>query len=303
MMSRRDWRIGTGKWSLVGCLLLLITLGTASGADLPEIKKRGVLRHLGVPYAEFIVGAGTGLDSELIKLFAAHLGVRYEYVETSWKAVIGDLTGKRVRPEGTDIEVLGDVPVRGDIIANGLTILPWREKVLDFSIPTFPSGVWLITRADSSLTPISPTGKIQSDIKAVKSLLQNRSVLAMENSCIDPNLHGIYSTGAKVILFDRQLNELAPAIINRDADASLLDVPDALIALIKWPGKIKIIGPISQMQEMGCGFAKDSPLLRQEFNRFFDKCKKDGSYRKLVQKHYPSVISYFPEFFEKYEIR
>ena len=262
-----------------------------------------MLRHLGVPYAEFVVGAGAGLDSELIKLFAAHLGVRYEYVETSWKTVIGDLTGKRVRPKGTDIEVLGDVPVRGDVIANGLTILPWREKVLDFSTPTFPSGVWLITQADSSLRPIAPTGKIQSDISAVKSLLQDRSVLAMEKTCVDPNLHDIYSTGAKVVLFDRQLNELAPAIINRDAETSLLDVPDALIALEKWPGKIKVIGPISQMQEMGCGFAKDSPLLRQEFNQFFDKCKKNGSYRKLVQKHYPSVISYFPKFFEKYEIR
>ncbi len=57
------------------------------------------------------------------------------------------------------------------------------------------------------------------------------------------------------------------------------------------------------MQEMGCGFAKDSPLLLQEFNRFFDKVKKDGSYRKLVEEHYPSVISYFPEFFEKQGVR
>ena len=248
-------------------------------------------------------GAGVGLDSEVIKLFAAHLGVRYEYVETSWKTVIGDLIGKRVRPKGADIEVLDNVPVRGDIIANGLTILPWREKVLKFSIPTFPSGVWLITQADSNLRPIAPTGKIQSDIAAVKSLLQNRSVFAVENSCIDPNLHGLYSTGANVILFDRQLNELAPAIINRDADAGLLDVPDALIALTKWSGKIKVVGPISPMQEMGFGFAQDSPLLRQAFNHFFDTCKKDGSYRKLVQKHYPTLISYYPDFFEKYEIQ
>ena len=262
-----------------------------------------MLRHLGVPYAEFVLGNGAGLDSELIKLFAVHLGVRYEYVETSWNTVIGDLTGKRVRPEGTEIEILDDVPVRGDIIANGLTILPWRKKILDFSTPTFPSGVWLITRADSILQPIKPTGKIASDIVTVKSLLQDRFVLTVENSCIDPNLHGIYATGANVILFDRQLNELAPAILNKNAEACLLDVPDALIALEKWPGKIKIIGPISQPQEMGCGFAKDSPRLREKFNQFFDQCKGDGVYRKLVQKHYPSVISYFPAFFEKYEIR
>ena len=161
-------------------------------------KKRGSAPS-GVPYAHFVIGAGIGLDSELTKLFADHLKVRYEYVETSWKSVIGDLTGKRVRAKGTDIEVLDHVPVRGDIIASGLTILPWREKVLDFSAPTFPSGVWLITQADSSLKPITPTGKIQADIAAVKLLLQDRSVFVMNNSCIDPNLHDIYSTQANVI--------------------------------------------------------------------------------------------------------
>lgn len=303
MKVKSDWGITAGKWFPVVCLLLLIPLGVAIGADLPEIKKRGVLRHLGVPYARFVITAGTGLDSELIQLFAAHLKVRYEYVEASWNTIIEDLTGKRVQPNGEDIEVLDTVPVRGDIIANGLTILPWRKKVLDFSDPTFPSGVWLIATADSSLKPITPTGEIQSDIAAVRSLLQGRSVLVAANSCLDPNLNDIYATQARVIQFDRQLNEMAPAIINRDAETSLLDVPDVLIALEKWPGKIKVIGPVSSMQEMGCGFAKDSPLLRQEFNRFFDRCKKDGVYQNLVQKHYPSITYYYPKFFEKQGIR
>ena len=302
MKLKSDWRIILVTCAWVFGLIVSIPLG-AIGADLPEIQKRGVLRHLGVPYAEFVIGDGMGLDTELVKLFADHLGLRYEYVETSWKTVIQDLTGKRVRPKGADIEFIEDVPVRGDIIANGLTILPWRQKVLDFSMPTFPSGVWLITHAGSNLKPITPTGKIHSDIAAVRLLLQDRSVFVMENTCIDPNVHDMYSTKARVIEFDRQLNELAPAVINRDAEASLLDVPDVLISLEKWPGKIKVIGPISPMQEMGCGFAKDSPLLRQEFNQFFDQCKRDGIYRKLVQKYYPSVISYFPDFFEKYRIR
>lgn len=302
MKVTKYWAIIIGKWLLASCLLLSIPLQAAWGSDLPEIKKRGVLRHLGVPYAEFVIGGGIGLDAALIMRFAAHLGVRYEYVETSWKRVIGDLTGKQVRPMGTDVKVLGSVPVRGDIIANGLTILPWREKVLNFSSPTFPSGVWLITQADSAMQPIIPSGKVQVDISAVKSLLRDLTVFTMKNSCLDPDLHNIYATGAEVLQFNRQVNELAPAIINRKAQAGLLDVPDVLVALEKWPGKIKVIGPISPTQEMGWGFAKESPLLRQAFNAFFETCKKDGSYRKLVQTHYPSVFDYFPEFFEKYGI-
>ena len=61
---------------------------------------------------------------ELVQLFAQHLGVKYEYVKTSWEAVIGDLTGGKVKPRGKDVEITGNVPVKGDIVANGFTILP-----------------------------------------------------------------------------------------------------------------------------------------------------------------------------------
>lgn len=47
--------------------LLIITIGSASGADLPEVKKIGVLHHLGVPYASFITGSGDGLVSQVLE--------------------------------------------------------------------------------------------------------------------------------------------------------------------------------------------------------------------------------------------
>lgn len=278
--------------------LLIITIGSASGADLPEVKKIGVLHHLGVPYASFITGSGDGLDVELVKLFARHLGVEYKYVKTNWKDVISDLAGKRVKRKDSDIEILGDWPVKGDMIANGLTILPWREKVVIYSTPTFPTQVWLVAHADSSIRPVKPSGGINKDIAAVKALLRGHSVLGVANTCLDPSLYSLKEAGAEVRLFNGNLNELAPAIINRDTETTLLDVPDALIALEKWPGKIKVIGPVSPRQNMGCAFAKTSPRLRGAFNRFFDKCKKDGQYVYLVKKYYPAVFRYYPEFFE-----
>ncbi len=38
----------------------------AGARDLDEIKKSGVLRHLGVPYANFVTGSGDGMDVELV---------------------------------------------------------------------------------------------------------------------------------------------------------------------------------------------------------------------------------------------
>jgi ABC-type amino acid transport substrate-binding protein len=252
-----------------------------------------------VPYANFVTRAQDGLDVEVVKLFAQELGVKYEFVETSWENILGDLTGKKVKARGDDVQVLGAAPVRGDLIACGFTILPWRKKIIDYSIATFPTQVWLVARSESPQKPITPAGDIDQDIAAVRALLKGCSLLGKTNTCLDPSLYNLDQTGAKVKLFPGGLNELAPAVLNGEAQMTLLDVPDALIALEKWPGKIKIIGPLSRKQEMGAAFTKDSPQLREAFNRFLEKCQEDGSFRRLVNKYYPEVQSYFPEFFAK----
>lgn len=268
-------------------------------ADLLEIKKRGVLRHLGIPYAGFVTGTGDGLDVELTKLFARHLGVRYEYVKADWGTVVQDLVGKNVRVRGAEVELLEDAPVRGDMIANGFTILPWRKKLVSFSVPTFPSQIWLLARADSKVRPIRPTGNIQKDIALAKALMKEKSVLSVKKTCLDPDLYNLAATGAQIICFAGQVNELAPALLNHDAEMTILDVPDALVALEKWPGKLKILGPVSERQIMAVAFPKDAPRLLAAYNQFFTKVKNDGTYLKLVKKYYPSAPYFFPEFFPR----
>ncbi|MFX3945835.1 hypothetical protein ACJBV8_10025, partial [Streptococcus suis] len=79
--------------------------------------------------------------------------------------------------------VVGEsVLIEGDLIANGVTILDWRSEVLDFSQDYFPSGVWLVSRTDSTLSPIKPSGSVDEDVKTVKQLIHGREVLALEHS-------------------------------------------------------------------------------------------------------------------------
>jgi len=269
------------------------------GQDLAEIKRAGVLRHLAIPYANFYTGRGDGLDVELVQGFAKEIGVRYELVETNWQRVFGDLTGRNARRDGNNAKFLDTVPIRGDIIANGMTILPWRKQIVDFSIPTFPSGVWLVARADSDLKPIRPSGNLHKDIAQVKAQLAGHTVLALPSTCLDPGLYGMKETRAiiKIQPPERKLNELVPAILNNDAEATLLDVPDALIALTRWPGQIKVIGPISEKQVMAAAFRKTSPELRAAFNRYFKKITSNGTYQGLVKKYYPTVFRYSADFF------
>ena len=266
--------------------------------NLERVKKTGKLRHLGIPYANFVSTNGSdGLDVDLMKLFAEHLGVKYEYVATSWETVIGDLTGKRFATDGENVAVAGEVPIKGDVIANGFTVLPMREKMVDYSTPTFPTQIWLVARSDCPIRPIKPSGNIDKDILNVRSLLKGQRLMGKPNTCLDPALYNLKETGANIILFQGNPDELVPAIINGDADLSLLDMPDALIALDRWPGVIKIIGPLSRVQSMACAFAKDDPSLRESFNEFFHKIVKDETYLKLVKQYYPSFGVYYPKYF------
>ncbi|MBL8434192.1 MAG: transporter substrate-binding domain-containing protein [Zoogloea sp.] len=277
---------------------LLLCFQSAFAQDLDEVRKRGVLRHLGVPYANFVTGSGDGFDVELMQLFAKELGVRYEYVQTNWNDVIGDLTGKEIRYKPS-VQEVGSRPVRGDVIANGMTILPPRLKLLDFSDPTFPSAVWLLARPDVPVAPIKPSGSREQDIKLTKARMSLGTTFVMDNSCLDPTLYDLEGKGLKLKRFtgSTNINDVVPAMLKRESDMTLLDVPDVLVALELWPGQIKVIGPISEEQRMAAGFRKDSPELRKAFNAFLARAKADGTYMRLVKKYFRVAPRYLPEFF------
>ena len=288
---------GTAVFLAVMAVLTLLQASAWCG-DLAEVRKSGVLRHVGIPYANFVTGAGDGMDVALIQMFARRLGVRYEYVKSDWGTVVQDVTGKRTQAAGNEVSILGDAPVKGDLIANGFTVLPWRQKALLFSSPTFPSQIWLVARSDSKVQPIKPSGDMDTDIARTKALMKKRNVMALQKTCLDPSLYNLDATGAKVICFTGKLNELAPAVIGGKAEMTILDVPDALVALDKWPGKIKILGPISGKQEMAVAFPKGSPELRDAFDEFLKQARKDGSYQRVVKRYYPTAAAFFPEFFK-----
>jgi hypothetical protein len=95
------------------------------------------------------------------------------------------------------------------------------------------------------------------------------------------------------------LNELPQALIAGETESILLDVADALIAMEKWTGKLKVIGLNLELQEMSVGFPMSYPELRQASDEFFERYARSGSYLQLVLKYYPNANVYFPDFFRK----
>jgi hypothetical protein len=285
--------------SVLAILVALVFSGTAMAGDLAEIKEKGVLRHLGIRYANFVTGTGDGFDVELVQGFAKYIGVKYQLVYSDFYNVIRDLLGREVIRKDAAVTLSGSFPIRGDLIAAGFTVLPWRSAVLLYSEATFPSQVLLVAPSDSSLQPIKGSNDLARDIAQTKALIGKKSLLVMEKTCLDPANYALKGTGIDLRAYTKNtnLNEMVPALLNRESDLTLLDVPDLILDLKKWGGQIKILGPISEHQILAAAFPKDAPLLRDTFNEYLRQLKADGSYDRLVDKYYPGVRRYFPEFF------
>lgn len=286
--------------SLSGALAFLFVTSSWA-ADLAEIKKRGEIRHIGIRYANFVTGAGDGLDVELMQGFAKRIGVSYKLVYSDFYSVIRDLLGKDVLRKNGEVTLTGDYPIKGDVISTGFTVLPWREAVLLYSEPTLPSQVLLVAPAESNLQPIEDGADLAADIAKTRKAIGSKSVLVMERTCLDPTNYGLVNVGIDLKAYSKStnLNEMVPAMLNKEAELTLLDVPDAILDLRKWAGRIKILGPISDRQMLATAFPKDAPALRDEFNAYLSDIKASGVYDRLVDKYYPGIRRFFPEFFAK----
>jgi len=286
--------------SLSGAMAFLFVTSSWA-ADLAEIKQRGEIRHIGIRYANFVTGAGDGLDVELMQGFAKRIGVSYRLVYSDFYSVIRDLLGKDVVRKDGEVTLTGDYPVKGDVISTGFTMLPWREAILLYSDPVLPSQVLLVAPAESELQPIEDGVDLAADIANTRKAIGSRSVLVMERTCLDPTNYGLVNVGLDLKSYNKSanLNEMVPAMLNQEAELTLLDVPDAILDLRKWAGRIKILGPISGRQMLATAFPKDAPALRDEFNAYLRDIKASGVYDRLVDKYYPGIRRFFPEFFAK----
>ena len=133
----------------------------------------------------------------------------------------------------------------------------------------------------------------------MKRRLAGTRVLGVPNTCLDPGLYAIEATGAR-----RDPHRHAPASTRwrrrscrGEGDLALLDVADAVLAFERWPGRFKVVGPVSPVQEMAAAFRKDSPDCARPSTPSWPAARKDGTYDRLLAPYFPRAGSYFPGFF------
>jgi len=113
---------------------LVVASSSHAGAVLDRVKASGSLRvciwpdYYGITYRSPRNQQLTGLDIELSAEFTRKLGVKLEYVESSFAKLVDDLSGDRC-----------------DIAMHAVGITPQRQQVLRFSQPYLRSDIYGVT--------------------------------------------------------------------------------------------------------------------------------------------------------------
>lgn len=274
--------VATLSLALAACALAASPRADEGGGDLGDVRRRGVLRHLAVPSAGFVAAGGDGLEVELVREFARRLGLGYQLVRTDWPDVVPDLLGRRTSGRAPD-------PARGDVVASGRTLLPWRSRAVAFSAPILSIQVWVVAVAGSEVQPVRPSGSLEQDVAAVRASLAGRRLLGLAGTCLDPALHRLARAGALPRRLGLPVDELAAALIQGEGELALLDVAGAMAALRRYPGRIKVIGPASSPQAVVAAFRPGAPQLRAAFDLFLAEARRDGTLDRLVERYFPEA--------------
>jgi cyclohexadienyl dehydratase len=127
---------------LLAAALLLVLPAAATAADrvdtLDAVAKAGVLKvcttgdYKPFTYLDPAKGEYEGIDIDMAKDLAAALGVKVEFVKTSWKTLMADFTGGAC-----------------DMAMGGISVSLPRQKQAFFSIPIDVDGKTPITKCEN----------------------------------------------------------------------------------------------------------------------------------------------------------
>ena len=215
-------------------------------------------------------GEEVGFDIDLVREAAKRAGYSVEFRSMTLDGIIPALQAGQI-----------------DIGLAALTINPARQKVVDFSIPYYESGI--VIAAAPSTTGISNLNDLTG--KRVAIVVGNVAAKLVQEA---PNAATI-----RVLPFDSNENTyLAVASGNADATVNHKDTLDYYIAN-QGKGKLKIVSPLLTKDYYGIAFRRGADKEREAIDRAILDMAKDGTYAKLHEKWFGTRPDVVPGQFKK----
>jgi membrane-bound lytic murein transglycosylase MltF len=267
------------SWSVENATSLVDGVKAEFKGDLPEIRKRGILRVL-VPLSRtsFFIDKGVerGLSVELIREFETLLNTNVESEKDRLTVVLIPTARDKILSDLTD--------GHGDIAAANLTITSIRSQQVDFSEP-FSKNVREVIVTIQDIKPLTSLKDLAGKtIHVRKSSSYFESIVAANQQLQAKGLNPINVAIAEEWLEDEDLLEMVQAgaieaIVMDDHKASL------------WQGvykNLKIHNEFALRKggRIGWAFRKNSPKLAESVNAFVKTSKKGTLLGNILIKRY-----------------
>lgn len=151
-----------------------------------------------------------------------------------------------------------------DTIMAGMSITGERDEIIDFTQPYFP-----------------PSPSVYLALAGAGDEASNGKIAVQEATIQSDYLSG---TGAEMVEYELAEEPIA-AVLNGDADATLVDSGFAHDKIAETGGKLAIVGPeVPLDQGIGIGLREDDTDLKAKLDEAIADMKEDGSLNDLIEK-------------------
>ncbi|MDI6858703.1 MAG: ABC transporter substrate-binding protein [Dehalococcoidia bacterium] len=201
-----------------------------------------------------------GLDIDLARALGEELGVRVEFINTGFDAIIGALEANRF-----------------DIIMSAMTVTEEREKEIDF-IPYFNAGTDILVAAGNPKN-------IESieDLSGLTVGVQIATIQVDQLEAANEELKAAGKPEINVLIFDQ--NPLAVEQLRAGrADAVIADSPVVANDARLSDGDLEALGLAIDAAPYGIGVRKDSPELKAALEEALETLIDNGTYDEILAK-------------------
>jgi polar amino acid transport system substrate-binding protein len=266
-----------GKLVTLALALLLLTAcggdgreapGATAASGRPELRTRspGVLTvATELPNPPFVLGDDLdhldgGFEVEMVDEIAERLGIE----EVRW-----------VSFPFTKLVAGAGCPC--DFAVNGVSILPERRLLVDFSSPYFTANQGVLVRKGTTVTGVADTRRLRFGVQEATS---GAAYLERHLKPTEPAREFGSTTAAFT------------ALRSGEVEAVMSDVPIVVDAAGKYPG-LAVVGQFKTDEQYGAVLAKGSGNTRA-LSQVIDQLRDDGVLDRLFQKYFPEQVDIPP---------
>jgi polar amino acid transport system substrate-binding protein len=269
---------GTRLWLVIGMIAALFATALVAGcgdddddddaateettpsADFETIEEGVLTVGTDSPFPPFLIGTPedpdfTGYEIDLFNAIAEKLGLEPQYSNTNFAAVFRDTANGLF-----------------DIAVVSSTILPERERVVDFTDPHYEAQQALLVPEDSDIASVAD--------------LDGAIVGAQDGTTGEKYAND--ETGASEVRGFPQGPDAVTALVTGQVDATIIDQPVAVDAVEK-QGGVEIAEEIQTNELYGFPVAPDNDGLREAVNQALAELKQDGTVDELYEQYFSTA--------------